>query len=87
MMIPDNMMSDEELRQLMRNIQESLDYIVEDYLTEEESAVAIATLCMKTAIRLYRGVMTDEEVISNLNYGLLEFKELPPILPENIKRH
>ena len=85
-MVPQTL-TDEELNSLLAELQYELQRIADTYAVCEESAISVATICIKTAIAIMRSNLSDEETAATLRYTISQLGAVEPLITRNIVKH
>ena len=80
-------MSDHELSELLLDLDNELSEFAKRHSKCEESAIAVATMCLKTALSIYKTNMTDDETTATVRYALAELSNVVPLVTGNITKH
>jgi hypothetical protein len=68
---------DDTMRELTRVIRAK----IEELDSTEEHSIAIASILLKFSIGVYRGVISNEEIIHTLQYVVAHMDEITPMYP------
>jgi phytoene dehydrogenase-like protein len=75
--------TDEEIAELMAKVGFKIKDVVDNYVSDEESALAVASMLLKYSMSIFRGTLDEQEIQATLEYAVATLKKCPPIIPSN----
>lgn len=73
--------TEEEVNNLMAKIGKDILEIIATHVDDEESSISVASMMLKYTIALYRGVLSEDDILETLEYALESLKDVPPVYP------